>query len=50
VRIEVEREGGTYVNRPAVREGRLITGQGRSGHPEFYREVFLYLGQAPTAR
>jgi protease I len=50
VRIEVEREGGTYVNKPAIREGRLITAQGRSAHPEFYREVFLYLGQVPAAR
>jgi len=45
VRIEVERSGGTYVSRPAVRDGRLITGQTWTAHPEFYREVFLVLGE-----
>jgi deglycase len=44
VRIEVERGGGTYVNKPAVRDGRLITAQGWKSHPEFYREVFACLG------
>jgi len=48
VRIEVEREGGTYVDKPAVRDGKIITAQGWNAHPEFYREVFGYLGQAPT--
>jgi protease I len=47
VRIEVEREGGTYVNKPAVRDGRMVTAQSRNAHPEFYREVFACLGQAP---
>jgi protease I len=44
VRIEVERAGGIYVNRPAVRDGRMVTAQGWRGHPEFYREVFACLG------
>jgi protease I len=50
VRIEVERAGGTYVNKPAVRDGRLVTAQRWSAHPEFYREVFGLLGPAPAAR
>lgn len=40
VRIEVERSGGIYANKPAVRDGKLITGQTWQSHPEFYREVF----------
>ena len=44
VRIEVERSGGIYVNRPAVRDGRMVTGQTWKSHPEFYREVFACLG------
>ncbi|HWC95636.1 MAG TPA: DJ-1/PfpI family protein [Candidatus Sulfopaludibacter sp.] len=43
VRIEVERAGGIYNNKPAVRDGRLITGQTWRSHPEFYREVFACL-------
>ena len=31
------------VNKPAVRDGRLITAQGWRAHPEFYREVFACL-------
>jgi protease I len=48
VRIEVERSGGIYVNKPAVRDGRLITAQGWRAHPEFYREVFACLDSART--
>ncbi|HKE21827.1 MAG TPA: DJ-1/PfpI family protein [Bryobacteraceae bacterium] len=44
VRIEVERSGGTYSPKPAVRDGKLVTGQGWKAHPEFYREVFGCLG------
>jgi protease I len=44
VRIEVERSGGVYVNKPAVRDGHLITAQSWKAHPEFYREVFACLG------
>lgn len=40
VRIEVERSGGTYLHKPAVRDGRLVTGQSWNCHPEFYRELF----------
>ena len=40
VRVEVERTGGTYVNKPAVRDDKLITAQTWKSHPEFYREVF----------
>lgn len=47
VRIEVERAGGVYVNKPAVRDGRLVTAQGWKAHPEFYREVFACLEQPP---
>src|SRR5215469_1823532 len=36
VRIEVERSGGTYSPKPAVRDGKLVTGQGWKAHPEFY--------------
>ncbi len=44
VRIEVERAGGNYVNKPAVRDGRLVTAQTWKSHPEFYRELFGCLG------
>jgi protease I len=44
VRIEVERSGGIYTSKPAVRDGKLITGQTWRCHPEFYREVFACLG------
>jgi deglycase len=44
VRIEVERSGGIYSSKPAVRDGRLVTAQSWRAHPEFYREVFACLG------
>lgn len=50
VRIEVERSGGTYVNKPAVRDRRMLTAQGWIAHPEFYREAFACLEQAATSR
>jgi protease I len=34
-----ERAGGTYSEKPAVRDGRIITAQFWKSHPEFYREV-----------
>ena len=43
VRIEVESAGGRYVNKPAVRDGKLVTGQTWRAHPEFYRELFTAL-------
>jgi len=45
VRVEVERSGGNYIQKPAVRDGMLITGQGWTAQPEFYREIFGCLGQ-----
>jgi protease I len=50
VRVEVERSGGNYVNKPAVRDGRLITAQTWKAHPEFYREVFACLNSAQVER
>ena len=47
VRVEVEREGGKYVSRPAVRDGKFVTAQSWRAHPEFYREVFACL-EAPA--
>jgi protease I len=44
VRVEIERGGGNYVNRPAVRDGRMVTAQTWKAHPEFYREVLGALG------
>jgi putative intracellular protease/amidase len=40
VRVEVERGGGTYLHKPAVRDGSLVTGQTWRAHAEFYREIF----------
>jgi protease I len=44
VRIEIERTGGTYSHKPAVRDGKLVTAQTWTAHPEFYREIFACLG------
>jgi len=44
VRVEVERAGGIYSPKPAVRDGKLVTAQTWQTHPEFYREVFACLG------
>lgn len=44
MRIEVERTGGIYSPKPAVRDGKLVTAQTWQAHPEFYREVFACLG------
>lgn len=43
VQIEVERGGGTFVSKPAVRDGKLITAQTWRAHPDFYRDVFACL-------
>ena len=40
VRVEVERGGGVFVHKPAVRDGNLVTGETWRAHAEFYREVF----------
>jgi protease I len=42
--LEVERAGGVYSEKQAVRDGRLITAQSWKSHPEFYREVLACLG------
>jgi protease I len=44
VRVEVERCGGRYANKPAIRDGKIITAQTWKAHPEFYREVFASIG------
>jgi protease I len=49
VQIEVERSGGIYVDKPAVRDGKLITSQSWRSHPDFYREVFLCLSESRHA-
>jgi protease I len=49
VQIEVERGGGNYVYKPAVRDGNLITAQTWRSHPEFYREIFACLGEKVRA-
>jgi protease I len=43
VRVEVERAGGKYIPKPAVRDGKLLTAQTWKAHPEFYREVLQAL-------
>jgi len=43
VRIEIERAGGIYSPKPAVRDGRLITAQTWKCHPEFYQEFLACL-------
>ena len=42
--VEVERAGGTYSEKTAIRDGRMITAQSWKSHPEFYRELFACLG------
>jgi protease I len=46
VALEIERAGGVYLERPVVRDGRMITAQSWKVHPEFYREVFACLSEA----
>ncbi len=50
VRVEVERAGGRYLAKPAVRDGKLLTAQSWRSHPEFYRELFQMLEQGGEAR
>jgi protease I len=40
VRLDVERFGAKYVDRPAVRDGRIVSARTWNDHPAFYREVF----------
>ena len=46
--LEVECSGGKYSSKPAVRDGRLVTAQTWRAHPEFYREVFICLGDVTS--
>ena len=46
VEIEIERNGGKYSDKLAIRDGRLITAQNWKSHPEFYRELFACLSAA----
>ena len=46
VAVEVERAGGIYSEKLAIRDGRMITAQSWKAHPEFYREVLACL-EAP---
>jgi protease I len=43
VRVDVERDGGRYVAKPAVRDAKLVTAESWTSHPEFYREIFACL-------
>jgi protease I len=45
VRYEVRQAGGTWDERQAVRDGRIITAQTWQSHPEFYRLVFAALAE-----
>ena len=45
VRVEVERSGGVYSHKQAVRDGKLITAQSWTSQPDFYREIFACLGE-----
>jgi protease I len=46
VAVEIERAGGIYVERPVVRDGRMVTAESWRAHPEFYREVFACLNES----
>ena len=39
-RLEVETCGAKYVDRPVVRDGRIVSARTWNDHPAFYREVF----------
>jgi protease I len=45
VMVEVERNGGHYADKPAVRDGRLITARSWQAHADFYRELFVCLAE-----
>ena len=45
VEIEVEHGGGIPVERPVVRDGKVVTASTWRSHPEFYREIFAALGE-----
>jgi protease I len=43
VRVEIEKDGGRHIDKPAWRDGKLVTAPTWRYHPEFYREVFACL-------
>jgi protease I len=45
VRSEVEACGGTFVAKPCVRDGNIVSAQTWQDHPGFFREVFNCLGE-----
>ncbi|MBE0660124.1 MAG: DJ-1/PfpI family protein [Bryobacteraceae bacterium] len=45
VRFEVAQAGGTWDQRQAVRDGRIITAQTWQSHPDFYRLIFNALSE-----
>lgn len=45
VRFEVESVGGTWIEKNAVRDGRIVSAPTWQAHPEFYREVFKCLSE-----
>lgn len=45
VRYEVAQAGGTWDQRQAVRDGRMITAQTWQSHPDFYRLIFAALSE-----
>jgi protease I len=46
IRIEVERAGAKYVHKTAVLDGKLLTAEGWTSHPDFYRELFQCLDES----
>ena len=40
VRLDVETCGARYVDKPMVRDGRVVSARTWNDHPAFYREVF----------
>jgi protease I len=45
VRNEVALAGGSWDERQAVRDGKIVTAQTWQSHPEFYREIFRCLNE-----
>jgi protease I len=40
VRLEVESNGGRWIDKQSVVDGKIITAQTWESHPEFYRDIF----------
>lgn len=45
VRFEVRNCGGTWINRPSVVDGKIISSQTWASHADFYRDIFRHLGR-----